>query len=392
MRAICIVFLKEFRENLRERRTLYTALILGPLLGPALFAGLLALQLHKGAGASDQALRVAVAHAERAPNLIAYLTEAGAQVSATDLAGDAARRAVPLHRYERLLVVPGEFGATLASGTPAPLQLYADASDAGAAADTERLRALLAQYSARLARLRVLARGIDPLVLNTLAVQDIDVSTPVTRSVLLLGTLSYLMLLTMLMGGVYLAIDATAGERERGSLEPLLTLPVRRAQLIYGKILAACAYMLLSLILTVTAFAILLRFTGLERLGMSINLGPAVAALLVLYCLPLVPLGAALMTIVAAYTRTYREAQSYLGLVLLVPTLPLVFAGVLGLRPTLAMMAIPSLSQHFLITSLLRDEPLPLSFVALACGATLGAGALLVAIAGRLYRREALLG
>jgi sodium transport system permease protein len=392
MRAILIVFLKEFRENLRERRTLYTALILGPLLGPALFAGLLALQLHRGVASSDKALPVAVAHGERAPNLIAYLTEAGAQLTPTDVSGAAARRAVQRHRYERLLVVPPEFAASLSAGAPAPLELYADASDAGAAADTERLRALLAQYSARLARLRVVARGIDPLVLNTLAVQDLDVSTPVTRSVLLLGTLSYLMLLTMLMGGMYLAIDATAGERERGSLEPLLTLPVKRAQLIFGKILAACAYMLLSLILTVTAFAILLRFAGLERLGMSINLGPAVAARLVLYCLPLVPLGAALMTIVAAYTRTYREAQSYLGLVLLVPTLPLVFAGVLGLRPTLALMAIPSLSQHFLITSLLRDEPLPLSFVALACGASLAAGAVLVAIAGRLYRREALLG
>jgi sodium transport system permease protein len=392
MRAILIVFLKEFRENLRERRTLYTALILGPLLGPALFAGLLALQLHRGVASSDKALPVAVAHGERAPNLIAYLTEAGAQLTPTDVSGAAARRAVQRHRYERLLVVPPEFAASLSAGAPAPLELYADASDAGAAADTERLRALLAQYSARLARLRVVARGIDPLVLNTLAVQDLDVSTPVTRSVLLLGTLSYLMLLTMLMGGMYLAIDATAGERERGSLEPLLTLPVKRAQLIFGKILAACAYMLLSLILTVTAFAILLRFAGLERLGMSINLGPAVAARLVLYCLPLVPLGAALMTIVAAYTRTYREAQSYLGLVLLVPTLPLVFAGVLGLRPTLPLMAIPSLSQHFLITSLLRDEPLPLSFVALACGASLAAGAVLVAIAGRLYRREALLG
>jgi sodium transport system permease protein len=392
MRTVLIVFLKEFRENLRERRTLYTALILGPLLGPALFAGLLALQLHRGLGAADRALPVAVAHGERAPNLLAFLSEAGAAVTATELTGDDARRAVQSHRYERLLVVPEEYAASLGAGTPAPLELYADASDAGAAADTERLRALLAQYSSRLARLRVVARGIDPLVLNTLAVQDLDVSTPVTRSVLLLGTLSYLMLLTMLMGGMYLAIDATAGERERGSLEPLLTLPVRRAQLIFGKILAACAYMLLSLILTVTAFAILTRFIGLERLGMSINLGPRVALRLVLYCLPLVPLGAALMTLVAAYTRTYREAQSYLGLVLLVPTLPLVFAGVLGLRPTLALMAIPSLSQHFLITSLLRDEPLPLSFVVLACGTTLAAGALLVALAGRLYRREALLG
>src|SRR4029079_3464542 len=117
-------------------------------------------------------------------------------------------------------------------------------------------------YGMTVARLRLVLRGVDPTILSPVAVQNIDVSTPATRSVLALGTLSYIVLLTMLMGGFYLSIDATAGERERGSLEPLLTLRVRREQLIYGKILAACAYMALSLILTVSAFAILLRFVG----------------------------------------------------------------------------------------------------------------------------------
>ena len=125
---------------------------------------------------------------------------------------------------------------------------------------------------------------------------------------------------------------------------------------------------------------------------MSVNFGPRVALRLMLFCLPLVPLGAALMTIVAAFTRSYREAQTYLGLVLLVPTLPLVFAGVLGLRPTPALMAVPSLSQHFLITSLLRDEPLPGDLLGGLVLAHAAVGALLVLIAGRLYRREALLG
>jgi sodium transport system permease protein len=196
----------------------------------------------------------------------------------------------------------------------------------------------------------------------------------------------------MLMGGMYLAIDTTAGERERGSLEPLLTVPVKRAHLIYGKILATCAYMTLSLTLTVTAFAIALRFVGLEQFGMSLNFGPLVALKVVLFSLPLVPLGAALMTIVAAFTRSYREAQTYLGLVLLIPTLPLVLASMLGLQPTARLMAVPSLSQHFLITSLLRDEPVSGGYLALSVAVTLAVGATLMLIAGRLYDREALLG
>ncbi len=392
LRAIGVVFAKEFRENLRERRTLLTALVLGPLLGPLLFAALLNLQIRRSAEAGEHPVAVAVAHAERAPNLLAYLAAAGVTVTAVSLEPGAARAAVAQHRYERVLSIGADFGAHLQQGLPAPLELYADASDISAAADTERLRALLEQYSGELARLRVLARGLDPLVLSVLAVQGIDVSTPASRSVLLLGTLSYLLLITTLMGGMYLAIDATAGERERGSLEPLLTVPVPRAQLIFGKILATCAYMLISLTLTVSAFALLLGSIGLERFGMSVNFGPQVALLLILACVPFVPLAAALMTIVAAYTRSYREAQSYLALLLLVPTLPLVFAALLGLRPTPQLMAVPSLSQHFLITSLLRAEPLPAGYVAISVASTLALAALMVLVAGRLYRREALLG
>jgi sodium transport system permease protein len=392
MRAILTVFAKEFRENLRDRRTLFSALVLGPLLGPLVFAAGLSLRLERGLEEGERPIALAVTHSERAPNLIAFLRQYAVVVTPVDYDAAAARAAVRSNRHALILTVTADFEVRLAAGTPAPLLLYADSSDVAAADASARLHALIREYSALIARLRIAARGIDPLTLAPLAVQDIDVATPASRSVLALGTLSYLVLLTTLMGGLYLAIDATAGERERGSLEPLLTLPVRRAHLIFGKILATCAYMALSLMLTVLAFAVMLRFTGLERFGMSANFGPWVAARLILFCLPLVPLGAALMTIVAAYTRSYREAQTWLGLVLLVPTLPLALAAVKGLRPTLALMAVPSLGQHFLITSLLRDEPLPKAYLALSVGATLAIGAALIAVAGRLYRREALLG
>jgi len=386
------VFAKEFRENLRDRRTLFSALVLGPLLGPLVFAAGLSLRLERGLEEGERPIALAVTHSERAPNLIAFLRQYAVVVTPVDYDAAAARAAVRSNRHALILTVTADFDVRLAAGTPAPLLLYSDSSDVAAADASARLHALIREYSALIARLRIAARGIDPLTLAPLAVQDIDVATPASRSVLALGTLSYLVLLTTLMGGLYLAIDATAGERERGSLEPLLTLPVRRAHLIFGKILATCAYMALSLTLTVLAFAVMLRFTGLERFGMSANFGPWVAARLILFCLPLVPLGAALMTIVAAYTRSYREAQTWLGLVLLVPTLPLALAAVKGLRPTLALMAVPSLGQHFLITSLLRDEPLPKAYLALSVGATLAIGAALIAVAGRLYRREALLG
>jgi sodium transport system permease protein len=392
MGAILTVFLKEFRENLRERRTLVSAMILGPLLGPLLFAGGLSLSIERGTVRNDRPVSLAVAHTERAPNLLAFLHQYGVNIKPVGVDDEGARQAIREHRETLVLLITDHFGEKLGSGEPAPLELYADSSDASNGRDVTRVRLLLEQYGALIARLRITARGVNPLVLSPIVLQNIDVSTPASRSVLVLGTLSYLILLTMLMGGMYLAIDTTAGERERGSLEPLLTVPVKRAHLIYGKILATCAYMTLSLTLTVTAFAIALRFVGLEQFGMSLNFGPLVALKVVLFSLPLVPLGAALMTIVAAFTRSYREAQTYLGLVLLIPTLPLVLASMLGLQPTARLMAVPSLSQHFLITSLLRDEPVSAAYLALSVVVTLAVGAVLMLVAGRLYDREALLG
>jgi sodium transport system permease protein len=148
------------------------------------------------------------------------------------------------------------------------------------------------------------------------------------------------------MGGLYLAIDTTAGERERGSLEALLSLPVARAALVGGKILATCAYMSISLALNLSAFVFVFRFVPLDRIGMSANLSWGTALAFFGICLPFIPVGAVLMTLVASFTRTYREAQTYLTTVLLVPTLPIAFASIYSLKTKSSLMFIPSLSQH----------------------------------------------
>lgn len=392
MRALLAVFAKEFRENLRDRRTLTSALIFGPLFGPALFAGALMLMVQRGASGDHEPLDITVAHAERAPNLVSFLEEYGATIERSEYDDSAAREAVEHGKHRIVVMVDQSYASRFAAAKPAPVLIYSDSSDSQTEKNAARVKSLLNHYSLQIAQLRIVLRGVAPVSLVPLSVRDVDVSTPASRSVTALGALSYIVLLTMLMGGLYLAIDATAGERERGSLEPLLTVPASRQSLIYGKMLAAMSYMLLSLLLTVGAFTVLLRFVGLERFGMTVNFGPLTALAVALVCVPLIPLGAALMTLIAAYTKSYREAQTYISLVLLVPTVPLIFASAVGLRPTTALMLVPSLSQHFLITSLLRNEPIQPLYLALSIGGTLALGALLGVIVGRLYHREALLG
>ncbi|HEY2590231.1 MAG TPA: ABC transporter permease [Steroidobacteraceae bacterium] len=392
MNPILTVMRKEVRESLRDRRSFFASILFGPVLVPAMFALIIALTMRHDIAQTDAPLEVAVSHFDRAPNLMARLSEHNVILIRTQLDDAGAREAVRTGRFKAVLLIPPAYGQQIRSGAPAPLRLYADSSDVSAQRDTSRVRLLLAQYGSTLARLRLMARGVDPLLLDAVAVEDVDVATPADRSLVVLGALTLLIVLTMLMAGLHLAIDATAGERERGSLEPLLTVPVRREQLVYGKLLAACAFMLLSLSLTISALAIVLHFAGLERLGMTVNLGPASVLASAACCAPLAPLGAAFMTIVAAYTRTYREAQTYVGLTLLVPTLPLMFVGIMGLKPTAWLMLIPSLGQHFLVTRILRAEPIPPLHLLLSFGMTLALGVLLMWVAGRLYRRESLLG
>jgi sodium transport system permease protein len=392
MRALFAVFRKEVIENLRDRRTILAALVFGPLFGPLLVSITMQIGLNRGEARADAPISVAVSHAERAPNLVAFLAGHSVDVVRIEMEDAAARAAILDKRYKAILLVPEDYGARLAAAQPAPLLLYADASDIFNDRYADRLRGLLNHHSQGLAQLRLLARGVDPAAVVPIAVQDIDVSTPSSRAVLALGSMSFLIIFAMLMGGMYLAIDATAGERERGSLESLLTTPVPRAQLIYGKIAATCAFMFASLTLTVLACGAAVQFVRLEDFGMTANLGPATLASLVLVTAPLILVGAALMTVVASYTRSYREAQSYLGFVVMLPTLPLAFVSLLGLKPSLPLMALPSLSQHFLMTSLLRGEPVGAMNVLVSAGSSLALGLVLAWIAGRLYEREALLG
>jgi len=392
MGAIATVWRKEVRESLRDRRTLISALLFGPLFGPLLLAAALQFMVQRTTDEADQRLEIAVRHVERAPNLVAWLEARNVIVTPVELDDGAARRAVRERSHPLVLSIPEDFGERLAAARPASLQLYSDAAGGRADRNAARTRMLIAQYGASIGRLRLLARGVDPLLTAPLAVQDIDVSTPQSRSVTVLGMLSYLLLLAMILGGLYLAIDATAGERERRSLEPLLTTPVPRAHLIYGKIFAATTFMVVSLALTTIACALALRFVALENFGMSAHLDAAVVLKIILVTAPLAPAAAGLMTVVASFTRSYREAQTWLGVVMLVPTLPIAFVGLADLQSSLGLSAVPSLGQHFLITSLLRGEPLEAAHVLVSVLASLALGALLAWVAGRLYRRESLLG
>jgi sodium transport system permease protein len=337
-------------------------------------------------------MELAVIGQEHAPNLMRFLQSRNIDIVAGPEDVDGAAEAVKSGEHDVILVVPEEFGEQLADTIPARVKLYSDEANSQGEKEARRARSALNAYNQQLAGIRLSARGVNPMLLRPINVDDIDVSTPSGRSAMLLGMMSYFFIFALLMGGMSLAIDTTAGERERGSLEPLLSLPVTRGQLILGKILAACVFMAASLLLSLLSFYFVLKFMPLEQLGMTPNFSLSVVAAAFFLLLPFVLLGASLMTLVASFTKSYKEAQTWLSVVLIAPTLPVLVVSILTLRPQLEFMFIPSLSQHLILVDMVKNEPLNGVYVAISACSTLIFGVILTWICARLYRREGLLG
>jgi sodium transport system permease protein len=392
MRTLLTVFRKEVLDNVRDRRTLVSALIMGPLFGPMLFAFMINLSIERSLENAERVIELPVIGREHAPNLVRYLQSRNIDTVDGPADRDAAFDAVATGAHDVVLVIVAEFGEQFADAVPARVELIADRSNTQADREARRVRGALYAYSQELASIRLAARGVSPLALRPLNIDDVDVSTPSGRSAILLGMMSYFLIFAMLMGGMYLAIDTTAGERERGSLEPLLALPVTRNQLLLGKLAATCVFMALSLGLSLGSFYVALKFMPLDELGMTPNFGPLTVGAAFLVLAPFILLGAAVMTLVASFTKSYREAQTWLSGVLLAPTLPILIVSILTLRPRLEFMFVPSLSQHLLLVDMVKNEPLDPLHVAISAGSTLLLGGLLTWVCARLYRREGLLG
>jgi sodium transport system permease protein len=392
MGTLFTVFFKEIIDNIRDRRTLISALIMGPIFGPVMFAFIINLSIDRALDDAESTMELPVIGQEHAPNLMRFLESRNIDIVAGPEDIHGASEAVKLGVHDVVLVIPEGFGEQLADTIPARVELYSDEANSQGEKEARRARSALNAYNQQLATIRLSARGINPMLLRPINIDDIDVSTPSGRSAMLLGMMSYFFIFALLMGGMSLAIDTTAGERERGSLEPLLSLPVTRGQLIVGKILAACVFMAASLLLSLLSFYVVLRFMPLEQLGMTPNFGLNVVAAAFFLLLPFVLVGAALMTLVASFTKSYKEAQTWLSVVLIAPTLPILVVSILTLRPQLEFMFIPSLSQHLILVDMVKNEPLDGLYVAISVCSTLLAGAFLTWVCARLYRREGLLG
>lgn len=385
--TLMTVMRKELRDLSRDRRTLALTLLMGPLLFPILILGMGKLAESRFKSQIEQPLDIPMIGAQNAPNLVRFLASQG--LNATEAPSDLTQ-AIADQRIDVALRINDDFAEHWREGRPALVEIMQDSTRRAADVPTSRLKAALSAYSNQVGALRLMARGIDAQVARPLDVGTQDLATAEAKQgVALSMLLPVLLIITSFLGGAYLVMDTTAGERERQSLEPLLATPASRGAIVSGKIAAACVVGIISLLLTLVAFKLSAQVSD-SGVGRQLNMGLSSMLQMLLVMLPMLLIGTSLLTFLSAAAKSMKEAQSHMTWLVLLPMLPSYALMAYPLKSVLWQYAVPFLSQNQMLLKVIRHEPISPLIWTIYLASNLGLAALLWYAAVHRYRQERL--
>jgi sodium transport system permease protein len=337
-RAIRIVYGKELRDSLRDRRTIISMIVVPVLAIPLLMFGVGALMFKTMTKAREEIPRVMIIGGENSPKVLSAL-RAARNLQVVPATVDFTN-AIVEKRVRAVVKLPADFDAVVARGEKAGVEIYEYAGEMKSDFAAERLDAFFQKLHDATVRERLESRGVPVEVLKPFTIQRQNVAPPakVTGS-LLGGILPYVIIILCLTGAMYPALDLTAGEKERGTMETVLCCPVGRTELVLGKFLmvltASIGTVMLSLLSMGATFLfakrVLTHSVPREALQIvaTIDIGGVAGVFLML--LPVAVMLSAALLMVGLFSRSFREAQSYAGplmLVAIVPTITALLPGV----------------------------------------------------------------
>jgi sodium transport system permease protein len=373
-------------DALRDRRTLLVVLLSSVAIGPVVLV--LISQLVGGIEKRAEARVVVVHGIEHAPTLRNYLERQTYTVREAPAGYEQQIRDSQLG--DPVLVVPAGFEADLAQGKAPVLELLASAANPRSQSGSGPVVRLLRGFNQEQATLRLAVRGVSPTALEALRIEERDLADPASRAAQLSTMVPFFVLMAVLYGALNAALDTTAGERERGSLEPLLMNPAPRLALVLGKWGAVASVAILIALLSCLSFLPGQWLLRSEALSAMFRFGIGEAAAFVGLLLPLAGALAAVLMAIAIRCKTFKEAQANATVVMLgVSMLPLVtIFNQEGQAPW--HLWVPALAQTTLMGRVLRGEALPWADVAVAAGVCVLLAVAAIAFVARTSRTAAL--
>ena len=323
-KKIAIVFRKEWRDSLRDNKSLRMTLLM-PIYFVGVFVASSMFIIHmsnQSKATNNEPIKLSVVGAEQLPHLIDWLQERGVQV---DAVGDDAYQQVEQGQLGYALIIPDDAKAKFSTGESIELALVFDATDNKLQGAIHFVRQQIWSWNARMGSLRLLSRGISPSVVNPVYIRDLNVASDEKMGFFVMASLPMLLIVTAFMGSVGFSADMTAGERERRSLESLLITPVSSTALVLGKWLNSFSLtltiLLVEVILLIGAFA----YVPFKELGLRVDVSPLELAGVFVVLASLALLSTGLQFLISLFARSFKDAQTYMGLMFFIPMVPLFY-------------------------------------------------------------------
>jgi sodium transport system permease protein len=380
---LATVYLKEMKDALRDRRTAVMILVASIITGPVTLV--LVAQFISGLEEKSATLKVRIVGQQYAPELTNFLQRNDVEIETAPADYEARVRE---GRLDAVIVVPEDFGERLVAGDNARVEIVYDDSRAESGPAIRQAERLLRAFNRETGMLRMMARGVSPDLVEPLKVEHVSTATPRQKGAFILFLIPMFAILSPLLGGMTVAIDSTAGERERGSLEPLLANPVDTVQIVTGKWLAAWTLAAAVGILTLSGFVIAALLYAQKKLATLMAFGTPELVQFVAVVIPFAAMTSALQMLICTYGRSYREAQTYVSYLATVASFVPVIVMFSGLKDAVWQLAVPVLGQQMVLSRVVRGDAISAIDYLLPSAVAFAIAATCVTLVARLLREE----
>nr|WP_202419762.1 ABC transporter permease [Pseudoduganella guangdongensis] len=350
---------KELVETLRDRRAL-SLLLLFVLMYPLLVGLVLHRQIDRATKPEREGVELAVIGGDQAPTLMNQLRQRNVNITELEpMQDEEINSLLRRQTVTAVLRLTPEFAENYHAMRPARVELWFD-SASDSARKLDEVEYVLRDYSRNIASARLLAHGVSPVNLNPVLVQRYDAGSSAARSANTISTMLGIFFIPAFMFCMSTAVDSTAGERERRSLEVLMAQPVRPADLIIGKWLAASLLSIVGITLELAIAHGILKWLPLEEIGLSWRLGWRDLAMVCLASVALSLFAAALEIALAINARSFKEAQTLVSFTMIVPLVPVIVVPMMNLSNSWWMYMVPVLSNQTLLRELAKGQSIGL--------------------------------
>ena len=385
MHPVKIVFTKELKDGCRDRRSLMSAFFF-PVMAPVLVYVMMTAIINLRTQADDSV--IPVMGIENAPAFMQWLKEQNVKVES--FSGDP-KQAVIDKQQELVVVIPDNYQAQISQSKTAVIEVINDGSRNDARATVSHFHGLVRRYNSGIAALRLVVRGVSPEVMRVVITEDMDVASKQQRAAAALNFVPLYVILAAFVSGMGIAVDSTAGERERKTLEPLLINPIERYQVVLGKWLASSMFAAAGMILTLIFCVFAMTQIPLHLIGLDFHITGWQIVLMIFAALPLAFLATSMQLLLGIFAKSFKDAQGYIGILMVFPVVPSLYLTFNPVATQDWMYAVPMLGQHILLIELLGAKQVPLIAYVYSTITGMILGLALVMVTARLFQRESII-